>query len=74
MVHGSKLRLPANVPGRTENLGQKRVQCSACQSLMSIESYNNADPDSADLEWGLRWHISRVFPDDADERGHTLSD
>lgn len=51
----------------------KRGQCSACPSLMSIESYNNADPDSADLGWGLRWHISRVLPDDADDRGHTLS-
>lgn len=38
-----------------------------------LGSYNNAEPDSADLGWSLSRHISRELLGDIDDRGHTLS-
>lgn len=32
------------------------------------ESCNDANPDSADLGYSLRCHISKELPDDADDR------
>lgn len=58
---------------RQKILARREFTALSIEHCNHLGSQNNADLDPADLGWSLRWHISRGLPEDADDRGHTLS-